>query len=203
MNGSIRLGFLALAAAGLLTARQAAAQAGGTQGSLQFMAGGGLGYGTGGVHAKVGDSKPGTTLLGRVGATRDGRPFLVADGEWQLYRAPIPFPADATCQRSNTSDCPATDFGAFSVLGGVALFPAREFYVLPQVGAQFRSVRGYRASEYGKTGLAAGVSVGYLLGFGTGVSVSPEVFFRYATMTGPNTPSFRSVGFRVMAIWTF
>lgn len=204
MNGTSRRGAILLAVLTSLVAGTATAQsADSAQTGLRLMGGFGLGYGTGGVHADRGDSKPGATLLGRVGLARNGRPFLVLDGEWQLYQAPIPFPADDNCDKADSGNCPATKFDGISALAGVTLFVAEGFYVMPQVGAQFRSVSGYRASEYSETGFAAGLNVGYLLGFGDGVSVSPEVYLRYAAMTGPNTPSFRALGFRVMATWVF
>jgi hypothetical protein len=204
MNGTLRRGAVVLAALMGLAAGMASAQSTDSLPSgLRLTAGGGLGFGTGGVHAGTGDSKPGGTLLGRIGVAKNGRPFLVLDGEWQLYQAPIPFPADDTCEKANAADCPATRFDGVSVLAGVALFVTEGFYVLPQAGAQFRNMTGYRASEYSETGFAAGLNAGYLLDFGSGVSVSPEVYLRYAAMTGPDTPSFRAFGFRVMATWVF
>lgn len=202
MDGTLRRGALVLAAVAFLAAGDALAQTASTDG-LRFTAGFGLGYGTGGVHADRGDSKPGGTLLGRIGLARNGRPFVVVDGEWQLYQAPIPFPADDDCSRADTSDCPATRFDGFSVLAGVNLYIAEGFYVQPQAGAQFRNVTGYRSSEYSSSGFAAGLNAGYLLSFGEAFSLSPELFLRYAAMTGPSSPSFRSIGFRLMAGWVF
>lgn len=203
MDGMLRRTTLALGAMALLVSGTVSAQAAGSGEGLRFMAGFGLGYGTGGVHAGTGDSKPGSTLLGRVGLARDGRPFVVMDGEWQLYKAPMPTREDDDCNETSGQDCSATQFGAFSVLVGVNLYVAENFYLQPQVGAQFRDVAGFRSEEYSTTGFAAGLNAGYLLPFGETFTLSPELYLRYATMTGPNAPSFRSIGFRLVAAWTF
>ena len=190
MNGTLRRGALFVAAmTGLVAGTARAQSAEAPPAGLRLTAGGGLGYGTGGVHAGSGDSKPGGTLLGRIGVARDGRPFLALDGEWQLYQAPVP-------------DTKAK-FDGFSALAGVTLFPTGDFYLTPQAGAQFRNWTGEGSEDYSSTGFAAGLNVGYLLGFGPGVSVSPELYLRYASITGPDAPSFRSIGFRVMAAWVF
>lgn len=190
MNGTLRRGAVLLAAVMGLAAGTASAQSTDSLPSgLRLTAGGGLGFGTGGVHAGTGDSKPGGTLIGRIGVARAGRPFLVVDGEWQLYQAPVP-------------DVKAK-FDGFSALAGVAFFPAGDFYLMPQVGAQFRSWDGEESAGYSSTGFSAGLNLGYFLSFRPTFSVSPELVLRYADISGPDSPSFRAIGFRVMAAWVF
>lgn len=190
MNGTRRRGAVLLAVLTGLAAGTAAAQSpDAPPAGFRLTAGGGLGFGTGGVHAGTGDSKPGGTLLGRIGVAKAGRPFLVVDGEWQLYQAPVP-------------DVKAK-FDGFSALAGIAVFPTGDFYLMPQVGAQFRNWDGEESEGYSSTGFSAGLNLGYFLSFGPTFSVSPELVLRYADVSGPDTPSFRAIGFRVMAAWVF
>lgn len=159
-----------------------------------FLIGGGIGFGTAGVHQdERGDSKPGVYFTGRFALARQARPFLVADLEWQAFDAPT-LPAQATQAK--------TEYGSLAVLAGVAIYPAEDFYLMPRAGVQFRDWSGPDAAAYSETGFATGLDVGYHLPFGTGgFSISPEFFFRYSPIDGPDNPSGRALGVRVVAHW--
>jgi hypothetical protein len=194
MIGSVR--GMVLAAAGLALAGVAPAMAQSAPESQQgwgVLVGGGLGFGTSGIHQEQrGDSKPGEFLLARVGAARSGRPFLVADLEWQPFKAPA---APAVSNQAKT------EFSGVSVLAGVALYPAGEFYLMPRLGMQFRDWTGPLAADFSDSGVTAGLDLGYHLSFGEVLALSPEVFLRYSAVDGPDNPSHRAIGFRLMAHW--
>lgn len=163
---------------------------------LEFLVAGGLGFGSSGIHqTQRGDSKPGEYLDGRLGLARNGRPFLVADLEWQPYQAPA---ANAPGTPSST---PKTEFSAISFLAGVALYPVADFYVMPRIGAQFRDWSGPLAEDLSSSGLSTGLDLGYHLPFGESFSLSPEVFLRYSIVEGPDSPSHRGFGLKLMAHW--
>jgi hypothetical protein len=175
----------------------------------RFLVSPGVGFGTGGFHAYgKGESKPGEYLIGRVGLARNGRPFLVAEGEFQLYAAPYPKNPDAPLDTSHplpsgqgrdTTTAPSSR--AVSLLAGVALYPAADFYVMPQVGIQIRNWSDLAEPTISETGFAAGLIAGYHLRFGPTFSMQPEFVLRYASATGPGSPSFRGASFRLMASW--
>ncbi len=165
---------------------------------LEFLVGGGLGFGSSGVHqTERGDSKPGEYLDGRLGLARGGRPFLVADVEWQPFKAPAANPPGTPAGQAKS------EFSAVSLLAGVAIYPVADLYLMPRIGAQFRSWAGPDAEEFSESGLATGLDVGYHLPFGEGFSLSPEVFLRYSVIEGPDSPSHRGFGIRLMAHWRF
>ena len=162
----------------------------------EFLVGGGLGFGSSGVHQdERGDSKPGEFLLGRVGLSRHGRPFVVADLDWQPYKAP------AANAPGTPASQPKTEFSAVSLLAGVAIYPVADFYLMPRAGVQFRSWSGPLADDFSDTGFSGGLDLGYHLSFGEAFSLSPEAFLRYSTIDGPDNPSHRGFGFRLMAHW--
>jgi hypothetical protein len=163
---------------------------------LEFLVGGGLGFGSSGIHqTERGDSKPGEYLAGRLGLARGGRPFLVADVEWQPFKAPAANPPGTPAGQ------PKTEFSAVSLLAGVAIYPVADMYLMPRIGAQFRSWAGPDAEDFSESGLATGLDVGYHLPFGENFSLSPEVFLRYSVIEGPDSPSHRGFGLRLMAHW--
>lgn len=165
---------------------------------LEFLAGVSLGFGSSGVHqTERGDSKPGEYLDGRVGLARGGRPFLVADLEWQPFKAPAANPPGTPAGQTKS------EFSAVSFLAGVALYPVADLYLTPRIGAQFRSWAGPDAEDFSDSGLATGLDVGYHLPFGEAFSLSPEAFLRYSAVDGPDSPSHRGFGFRLMAHWRF
>jgi hypothetical protein len=150
----------------------------------------GLAYGTAGIYANgQSDAKPGQSVFGRFGLLRNGRPFLVGDAELQLYRAPYP-------------ELEA-EFRAVSFLGGVALFPSRNFYLLPQVGWQFRRWSGEEAPVDSDNGFLASLGLGYHLEFGPGFALLPEVGARFGPASDAGANSYRGAGFRVAALWSF
>lgn len=165
---------------------------------LEFLAGGGLGFGSSGVHqTERGDSKPGEYLDARLGLARGGRPFLAADVEWQPYKAPAANPPGTPTGQTKS------EFSAVSLLAGVAIYPVADLYLMPRIGAQFRRWVGPDAEDFSESGLATGVDVGYHLLFGEAFSLSPEVFLRYAVIEGPDSPSHRGFGLKLMAHWRF
>lgn len=187
---------LALVGAGTTVAPLAAQDSTAATRKYEFLVGGGLGFGTSGVHQDGrGDSKPGEYLLGRVGIARQGRPFVVADLDWQPFKAPA----------ANAPGTPATqgktEFSALSVLAGVAIYPVADFYLMPRAGVQFRNWSGPLADDFSDTGFSAGLDLGYHLPFGKAFSLSPEAFLRYSSVDGPDSPSHRAFGFRLMAHW--
>jgi len=192
---------MALAAFASLALGTTAAQAQGKAEGLRFLVSPGVGFGTSGVHAYgKGDSKPGGYLIGRAGLARKGRPFIVGEGEFQLYDAP--YPADPADGRP-VAEIPKTSFTAISALVGVALYPAADFYLMPQAGIQARNWQGEEAPTGSGSGFAAGLIAGYHLSFAEGFSMQPELVLRYADVTGPGSPSFRMIAFRLMATWVF
>ena len=192
---------LVLAAFAMLALGTTAAQAQGKSEGLRFLVSPGVGFGTSGVHAYgKGDSKPGGYLIGRVGLARNGRPFVVGEGEFQLYGAP--YPTDPADERP-AAEIPKTSFTAISALIGVALYPATDFYLMPQVGIQTRNWQGEEAPTGSGSGFAAGLIAGYHLSFVGGFSMQPELVLRYADVTGPGSPSYRGLAFRLMAAWVF
>ena len=195
------LRYMAFTGLVLLTLGTTAAQAQGKAEGLRFLVSPGVGFGTSGVHAYgKGDSKPGGYLIARAGLARNGRTFVVAEGEFQLSGAP--YPADPADPRPPT-EIPKTSFTAISALVGVALYPAADFYLMPQVGIQARNWQGVEAPTGSESGFAAGLIAGYHLSFAEGFSMQPELVLRYADVTGPGSPSFRGLAFRLMATWMF
>jgi hypothetical protein len=172
----------------------------------RFMVSPGVGFGTGGFHAYgKGESKPGEYLIGRVGLARNGRPFVVVEGEFQLYGAPYPknpdAPPDPTRPAGSRDTTISPTSRAVSLLAGVALYPVADFYLMPQVGVQIRNWSDLAAPTISETGFAAGLIAGYHLRFGSTFSMQPEFVLRYASATGPGSPSFRGASFRLMASW--
>lgn len=151
-------------------------------------AGFGIGHGTAGIYADGrSDAKPGQSLIGRVGLARNSRPFLMGDVEYQLYKGPHP-------------DLDA-EFRAFSVLGGIALYPSGDFYLMPQAGWQFRSWSGDEAPVDSDDGFLASLALGYHLRFGESFALMPEVAARWGDATGAGANSYRGLGFRLVAVW--
>lgn len=148
----------------------------------------GLGYGTAGMYASGRSNlKPGESLIGRVGLLLNGRPFLVADAEFQVYNATFP-DTDA-------------EFKALSLLGGIILPIGSEFYLTPQAGWQFRTWNGEEREVASDNGLLGSFGIGYHLSFSERMSVSPEVVGRLGDATGAGAHSYRGLGFRVVATW--
>jgi hypothetical protein len=107
----------------------------------EFLVGGGLGFGSSGIHqTQRGDSKPGEYLVGRLGLARYGRPFLVADVDWQPYGAPAANPSGTPPGQAKT------EFSAVSLLAGVAIFPVADLYLMPGSGVQYRDWTGTAGS---------------------------------------------------------
>jgi hypothetical protein len=198
MTGRFSQVLLALAAlgAGLLAQPLAAQESAPAPRTLEFLAGGGLGFGSSGIHqSQRGDSKPGEYLDGRLGLARNGRPFLFADLEWQPYKA------SAANAPGTPASTPKTEFSAISFLAGVALYPVADLYVTPRIGVQLRDWSGPLADDFSDSGLSTGLDVGYHLPFGDRFSLAPEVFFRYSVVEGPDAPSHRGFGLKLMAHW--
>lgn len=164
----------------------------------EFLVGGGLGFGSSGIHqTQRGDSKPGEYLVGRLGLARNGRPFLVADVDWQPYGAPAANPSGTPAGQAKT------EFSAVSLLAGVAFFPVADLYLMPRFGMQFRDWTGSLADDFSESGFSTGLDVGYHLPFGESFSLSPEMFLRYSVVEGPDSPSHRGFGIKLMAHWRF
>lgn len=188
LSALVLLLLLGLAAAPTLGAQTAAAPR-----PIGVVLGAGFGFGTSGVHQDGrGDSKPGEFLNARIGVARNGRPLVIVDLEVQPFGGPIALTTGTTTK---------TEFKATSFLAGVVLSPIGEFYVTPRLGAQARSWSGPLAASFSEEGLVGGVDVGYHLAFGRGLLIVPEAFYRYAAMDGPDAPSARGLGFRVVAQW--
>lgn len=188
LSSSVLLCLFALVAAPSLAAQSASSPR-----ALGVVVGAGFGFGTSGVHQDGrGDSKPGQFLNGRIGVARNGRPLVIVDLELQPYGGPIALTVGTTAK---------TEFKATSVLAGVVLSPGGEFYVTPRLGAQARSWSGPLAASFSEEGLVGGMDVGHHLAFGRGLMIAPEAFYRYAAMDGPDAPSARGFGFRIVAQW--
>lgn len=181
---------LALAVGGTLPL---AAQSPDASRPFGIVVGVGLGFGTSGVHQDGrGDSKPGEYLSARVGLARHGKPLVILEVERQPFGGPTPLAAGTTTK---------TEFTATSLLAGLVLSPGGEFYVSPRVGTQSRTWSGPAAASFSENGLALGLDLGYHLSFGGGFVLAPEAFYRYASIDGPDNPSARGIGFRLVAQW--
>lgn len=178
---------------GLVAVPSLSAQSASSPRELGVVLGAGFGFGTSGVHQDGrGDSKPGEFLNGRIGVARNGRPLVIVDLEVQPYGGPVALTTGTTAK---------TEFKATSVMAGLMLSPGGEFYVTPRVGTQMRSWSGPLAASFSESGLAVGADLGYHLTFGNGLLIAPEAFYRYATIDGPDSPSARGLGFRIVAQW--
>jgi outer membrane autotransporter protein len=85
----------------------------------------------------------------------------------------------------------------------VAFFPVADLYLMPRAGVQVRDWTGSLADDFSESGFSTGLDVGYHLPFGESFSLSPELFLRYSVVEGPDSPSHRGFGIRLMAHWRF
>jgi hypothetical protein len=184
--GSNARGIAALALLLLTTASAAAAQSS----SLGGLGGFGLGWGTAGMYANGrSDMKPGQSVFARGGLARGGRPLLAGSAEYQLYQASFPG------RRA--------EFKAISLLAELYLFASDEFYVAPAAGWQFRTWAGDQRVTDSEGGLLGALALGYYLRLGRSFGLSPELAARFGAARDAGAGSFRALGFRVGASWTF